>query len=79
MTNERLEELNKIKKRIDHIKDSIEKLNSAEKLRDNLVLFGSKGVCSLDNEHVDFKILKQLTLASLNEKLVKLEEEFNEA
>lgn len=79
MTNERLKELNEIKKRIDNIKDSIEKLNSAEKLRDNLVLFGSKGVCFLDNEYVDFKILKQLTLASLNEKLAKLEEEFNEA
>lgn len=79
MTSERLKELNGIEKEINNIKKSIEALNSTERLRDDLVLFGSRGALFLDKEYVDFKILKQLTLASLNEKLAKLEKEFNEA
>lgn len=79
MTSERLKELNEIEKEIDYIKKNIKALNSAERLRDDLVLFGSRDSLFLDKEYVDFKILKQLTLASLNEKLAKLEKEFNEA
>lgn len=79
MTSERLKELNGIEKEINNIKKSIEALNSTERLREDLVLFGSRGSLFLDKEYVDFKILKQLTLASLNEKLAKLEKEFNEA
>ena len=79
MTSERLKELNEIEKEIDYIKKNIKALNSAEKIRDDLIMFGPNGSCYIDSKYVNFKVLKQLTLASLNEKLAKLEKEFNEA
>lgn len=79
MTNERLKELNEIKMEIENIKESMKILDYAERLQDNLVLSGPKGVRFLNKEHVDFELLKQSALASLNERLAKLEEEFKEA
>lgn len=79
MTSERLKELNGIEKEIDYIKKTIKALNSAERIRDELIMTGPKGSCYIDGKYVDFKVLKQLTLASLKEKLESLEKEFNEA
>ena len=79
MTRERLKELNEIEKEIDYIKKNIKALNSAENIQDNFIKLGPNDFLFIDSKYVNFKTLKQLTLGSLNEKLAKLEKEFNEA
>lgn len=79
MTSERLKELNEIEKEIDHIKKNIKALDSAKNIQDNAIRLGPNDFCYIESKYVNFKVLKQLTLASLNEKLESLEKQFNEA
>lgn len=74
MNAEKLEQANSLSDRIKEIKNQIDSLTQSHSISESKI---STSTGYLYTKFVDFKLLKTITLAQLQEQLSKLETEFN--